>query len=372
MEIADKKKKEKYSRKLSAGINMSFSKQNTLNNTLDIESQKGKYPDEKLQQKSKRELVHTIQQLYLENERQRGVIAYQRQETQNLTNRLLDINYQEKLSTEKTDEEGTLLPLLEAMEERVIRKKTNKMHRILNDAFLNKNSKHYRIVNDIIVGLIFFSIISVTMESVPSLMDRWEAFFYWSELIVVGLFTIEYIINIYVAEDKLKYIFGAWGLIDLIAILPSYFHFMDLRDIKMAKTLRIVRFLRTIRMMRILKLAKDTTEEYRRAKQRVQTFKIDLQIYLTTLFTVITIISTLVYYAERNVPATPFTSIPASMWWCVVTITTVGYGDMHPSTFMGKLIAAISMIMGLALFGLLMNVIGKAMMTSLFGSSKLD
>ena len=351
---------------------MPFSKQNTLNNTLDVESQKGEYPDEQLQQKSKRELVKTIQQLSIENERQRGVIAYQREENLNLTNRLLDRHYQEKLQSEKIDEEGTLLPLLEAMEERLTRKKTTKMHRILRDAFLNKNSKYYKIVNDFIVGLIFFSVISVTLESVPSLMARWGAFFYWSELIVVGLFTIEYIINIYVAEDKLKYIFGIWGLIDLLAIVPSYFHFMDLRDIKMARTLRIVRFLRTIRMMRILKLAKDTTEQYRRAKQRVQTFKIDLQIYLTTLFTVITIISTLVYYAERNVPSTPFTSIPASMWWCVVTITTVGYGDMQPSTFIGKLIAAVSMIMGLALFGLLMNVIGKAMMTSLFGTSKLD
>ena len=99
---------------------MPFSKQNTLNNTLDIESQKEKYPDEQLQQKNKRELIQTIQQLSIENERQRGVIAYQREENQNLTNRLLDINYQEKLQTEKTDKEGTLLPLLEAMEERQV------------------------------------------------------------------------------------------------------------------------------------------------------------------------------------------------------------------------------------------------------------
>jgi voltage-gated potassium channel len=140
----------------------------------------------------------------------------------------------------------------------------------------------------------------------------------------------------------------------------------------MARTLRIVRFLRTIRMMRILKLARNTTETYQNARQTIHTFVIDLQIYATTLFSAITIFSTLIYYTERNVSGTSFTSIPAAMWWCMVTLTTVGYGDMHPETFMGKLIASAAMIMGLALFGLLMHVIGKAMMTSLFGTSKLD
>jgi len=148
---------------------------------------------------------------------------------------------------------------------------------------------------------------------------------------------------------------------------------MDLRGIKLARTLRIVRFLRTIRMMRVLKITKNTNDQYHEsARKRIHTLQLDLQIYLTALFTVIIICSTLIYYAERNTAGTAFTSIPAAMWWCVVTITTVGYGDMYPATLIGKLIASAAMIMGLALFGILMNVIGKAMMASLFGTTDLE
>ena len=78
------------------------------------------------------------------------------------------------------------------------------------------------------------------------------------------------------------------------------------------------------------------------------------------------------YYAERNIEGTAFTSIPEAMWWCMVTITTVGYGDMYPTSLLGRIVASITMLCGLALFGLLMNVIGKYMMTSLFGTSELE
>jgi hypothetical protein len=98
----------------------------------------------------------------------------------------------------------------------------------------------------------------------------------------------------------------------------------------------------------------------------------DLQIYLIALFSAVTIFSTLAFYAEEGQPNTQFTSIPAAMWWCIVTITTTGYGDMYPSTVGGRLVAAATMITGLALFGLLMNVVGKAMLTSLFGSENLE
>ncbi|MEW6382254.1 MAG: ion transporter [bacterium] len=348
---------------------MSAERQNPVQ-TLIAESLDGQ-----LQSMDKGKLIQTVKQLSLELEQQKGIIHYQRSEIQSLTDRLL--NGENRMGSrpqhEDTGEEGMLLPLLEAMEDGSSRRVGSRLHRLLADAFLNRNSKHYCTVNTFLVGLILFSVLSVTLESVPSIAERWGAFFHWSELIIVGLFTIEYLINIFVADDKPGYIFGVWGLIDLVAILPSYFHLMDLRGIKLARTLRIVRFLRTIRMMRILKLAKNTASQYNQsASQRINTLKLDLQIYLTALFSVIIIFSTLIYYAEQNTPGTSFSSIPAAMWWCVVTITTVGYGDMYPSTLAGKVIAAAAMIVGLALFGILMNVIGKAMMTSLFGTADLD
>lgn len=243
----------------------------------------------------------------------------------------------------------------------------------IHQAFSNEDTLAYRLVNDVIVFLIFFSIASIVAASEESIYTKYQSFFDISETIVVGIFTVEYIANIYVAVSKRKYILGPWGIIDLLAILPSYLNVVDLRAIKVLRVLRVLRFLRLMRMVRLLKLAKMATKGYgAKVNDRFSTLKMDLQIYFIAMFSVVVIFSTLMFYAERGVEGTSFTSIPKAMWWCFVTITTVGYGDMYPVTFFGRLIAIATMITGLALFGLLMNVIGKSMMSSLFGSTDLD
>jgi len=240
----------------------------------------------------------------------------------------------------------------------------------IREAFQNETSVAYRIVNDIVVFLIFFSIISIMLSSVDSIYTAYQSYFDISEMIVVGLFTIEYAANIYVAPVKTKYIFGPWGVIDFLAIAPSYLTIGDFRAIKVLRVLRILRFLRLMRMLRLLKLAKTVikTQKGEESTNKFETLKMDLTIYFIALFSVLTIFSTLEYYCEKGVEGTAFTSIPKAMWWCIVTITTVGYGDMYPVTTLGRITAGAAMLCGLALFGLLMNVIGKTMMTSLFGS----
>ncbi|MBI2463598.1 potassium channel family protein [Candidatus Peregrinibacteria bacterium] len=245
-----------------------------------------------------------------------------------------------------------------------------KIDHFLQQGFANEESKTYRIINDIIVLLIFFSIASIVAASVETFYLAHQTFFDVSENIVVGIFTLEYIANVYVAQKKTSYIFGVWGIIDFLAIAPSFFNLIDLRSIKVVRVLRVLRFLR---LMRLLKLAKHATNKYKESKEtKFDTLKMDLQIYFIALFSVLVIFSTLMYYAEKNVEGTAFTSIPQAMWWCIVTITTVGYGDMYPVTVLGRMIAGVTMLCGLALFGLLTNVIGKSMMSSLFGTSDLE
>ncbi|MBU0705678.1 ion transporter [Patescibacteria group bacterium] len=240
----------------------------------------------------------------------------------------------------------------------------------IHEAFGNEHSSVYRVVNDIIVFLIFFSIISIMLSSVDTIYTTYQSLFDISEWVVVTIFTIEYAANIYVAPVKTKYIFGPWGAIDFLAIAPSYFSIGDFRAIKVLRVLRILRFLRLMRMLRLLKLAKHVikTTEGETTTNKFETLKMDLTIYFIALFSVLTIFSTLEFYCEKGVEGTAFTSIPKAMWWCIVTITTVGYGDMYPVTTLGRITAGFAMLCGLALFGLLMNVIGKYMMTSLFGS----
>jgi voltage-gated potassium channel Kch len=98
----------------------------------------------------------------------------------------------------------------------------------------------------------------------------------------------------------------------------------------------------------------------------------NLTIYGVSLFTVIMISSTLMYFAEGENEGTLFTSIPQAMWWSVVTITTVGYGDMYPVTVGGRIVAAVTMFAGLCLFAVLFNVVGKVLMVALFGEGDLD
>ena len=239
----------------------------------------------------------------------------------------------------------------------------------IREAFENETSTVYRIVNDVIVVLIFFSIISVMLESVTSIYTPYQAYFDISEMVVVILFTIEYACNIYVAPKKTKYLFGPWGLIDFFAIAPSLLNIADFRFLKVLRVLRILRFLRMMRMLRLLKLTKTLAKDAEaEPMNKFQSLKMDLTIYFIALFSVLTVFSTLEYYCERAVESTQFTSIPRAMWWCIVTITTVGYGDMYPVTVLGRITAGAAMLCGVALFGLLMNVIGKYMMTTLFGS----
>jgi voltage-gated potassium channel len=242
----------------------------------------------------------------------------------------------------------------------------------IRECFSNEESTAYRITNDVIVFLIFYSIITIMLASMEEFYLQYKLFFDISEMIVVGIFTLEYACNIYVAKDKKKYILGPWGIIDIVAIIPSYFGFIDLRAVKVLRILRILRFLRLMRMIRLLKLAKGAVEaSAHEAVSKFETLKMDLQIYFIALFSALVIFSTLEYYAERGVTNTLFTSIPNAMWWCIVTMTTVGYGDMYPVTAIGRIIAGAAMLCGVALFGLLMNVIGKYMMTSLFGSEDI-
>jgi len=246
--------------------------------------------------------------------------------------------------------------------------------RFLHEGFANEESKLYQVINDFIVFLIFFSILSILLDSVQSIAAKYQTFFTISDWVVVFFFTLEYIANIYVAKKKTKYIFGVWGIIDFLAIVPTYVTGgIDLRAVKVLRILRVLRFLRMMRMLRLLKLAKKATAEYDSSKEaKFSTLKMDLQIYFIALFTVLVTFSTAEYYIERGVPDSAFTSIPKAMWWCIVTITTVGYGDMYPVTPLGRIVAGMAMLCGVALFGLLMNVIGKSMMSSLFGASDLE
>src|SRR4051794_25669097 len=131
-----------------------------------------------------------------------------------------------------------------------------RLDHFLHEGFANEESPLYHAINAFLVALIFVSIISVALETVQSIYSRYQTFFDVSEIVIVSIFSVEYLINIYVAHDRKRYIFGPWGIIDLLAIVPSWLSIADLRALKVGRVLRVVRFLRLMRILRALKLAK--------------------------------------------------------------------------------------------------------------------
>ena len=236
-------------------------------------------------------------------------------------------------------------------------------------AFQDHHSAAFQRISRLLTTLIFASIFFTVMDTVASFREQYSVYLDIVEWVLVGIFTVEYLANIYTAPDRKAYVLGVWGIIDLISVLPSYANLGNMAGLKVLRQLRILRFMR---ILRILKLARGVTQQLGETKNADANVRMNLTIYGVSLFTVIMISSTLMYFAEHLNEGTQFTSIPQAMWWSVVTITTVGYGDMYPATVAGRLVAAVTMFAGLCLFAVLFNVVGKVLMKALFGQGDLD
>ncbi len=279
----------------------------------------------------------------------------------------------------------------------------------LRRIFTDPHYSGYRYWHNIVMVFIFVSCISLTLESVQDLSDRYAAAFDWSEWSTVIFFTIDAAANVYFAPRPFRYLFSFWGMIDVISVAPSYLMLLNLTAVR---TTKMIRLLRVARALRVLKLARSAADEADGAEEEIQNpILANLKIYMIIFFAVFMISSTSMYYvegalysedaiqsgqAELNaatpvghtpavyVPTDPisgmpitedkrfFTSIPSAMWWCMVTMTTTGYGDMYPVTVGGRMVACFTMLCGLILFAILLNIINKTMMVLFFGEKLPD
>ena len=236
----------------------------------------------------------------------------------------------------------------------------------LEEAFLVERSPRFIRVQRFVMFWIFLSVASMVLETVPWIAAGRQRWFDLVEHLVLVVFTAEYVINIWVAPDRKRYVLGVWGIIDLLAVLPSLVLALNIGS---AEFLGVMRVMRVLRILRVLKLAKVAAQRFQERESRGAA-RMDIQIYFIAFFCSLTIWSTLVYYAERGQPATKFTSIPEGMWWAISALTSATYGDIYPTTLWGRIVGVCAALNGLALFGLLMNVIGEALHASLFGARR--
>jgi len=198
--------------------------------------------------------------------------------------------------------------------------------------------------------LISLSVFAVMLDSVPSIHQNWGAvllFFEWGFTIV---FTIEYLLRIYTAHKSLKYIFSFFGIIDLLAILPTYISLI----LAGSRYLIVIRILRLLRIFRILKLAR-----FMKASEVLKTSlkesRHKIIVFLEVVLTSVVVMGSFMYLIEG--PENGFTSIPRAIYWAIVTLTTVGYGDIAPSTTLGQSLAACIMILGYAIIAVPTGII---------------
>lgn len=199
---------------------------------------------------------------------------------------------------------------------------------------------------------ILASITIVSLETVPDYRGRPGVllFFASTEWVLTALFTVEYVLRLSCVRSPVRYAFSFWGIIDLLSILPSY---ITLFIGKSSRSFVILRSIRLLRVFRVLKLWRmmDEADELSSAVWRARN---KITVFLVVVLVAVTISGTLMYHIETVTAeglnrSSQFTSIPQAMYWAIVTMTTVGYGDVVPQTALGKIISAALILLGYSL-----------------------
>ena len=219
----------------------------------------------------------------------------------------------------------------------------------------DNTTKNGKLFDYLIQALILLSLIAFSIETLPNISIETKRYLDFFETLCVLVFSVEYLIRIYVAEKPLKYIFSFYGLIDLMAILPFYLKgTLDFRALRVFRVFRIFRALKLIRYNKAL-------HRFHLAAKIVKE-EIILFLIVTAIF--VFLASAGIYYFENEAQPEVFASIFHSAWWAIVTLTTVGYGDVYPITTGGKIFTFCILIIGVGIVtipaGLVATSLSKA------------
>ena len=217
-------------------------------------------------------------------------------------------------------------------------------------------------VDIFILTLIFLNVAAVILGTVKTLEQQYGSAFEWFEIISVAIFSVEYVARVWactVVEEyshpisgRLRFMAKPMTMIDLLAVLPFYLAFVS-------ADLRFVRAFRLFRIFRIAKLGRYSAS-IRLFGSVFKNKKEELVITLMTIVLLVIVASAFLYLAENEAQPDKYTDIPTAMWWSVVTLTTVGYGDVYPITALGKLFASLLAVLGIGMFALPAGILGAS------------
>lgn len=224
-----------------------------------------------------------------------------------------------------------------------------------------------RYFNVAMLVLISLNVMAAILETETGLYSRYKTFFDLFEAISVGLFTLEYLLRIWsCTEDpkykgpisgRLRFVLSPLMLIDLVAFLPFYVTTLGI-------DLRVIRVIRLFRLFRLMKLGR-YTKSLSIIQNVIKSRKEELSLTLFSGVILLILASSLLYFIEHDAQPDVFSSIPESMWWAAVTLTTVGYGDIYPVTVLGKIVGASIAVLGIGLFALPAGIIASGFASEL-------
>lgn len=208
------------------------------------------------------------------------------------------------------------------------------------------------------LALIFFILLSVVLvmfDSIPGIHSRWGFWLLGAELMITTLFSIEYALRLYCARRPLRYARSFFGIVDLLAIIPTYASLFapGLHFLATIRILRVLRIFRILNMVQFMGEGNNLWLALKRSRHKIAVF-------LSTVLTVVVFVGSLMYLIEGADGG--FTSIPKSIYWAIVTMTTVGYGDIAPKTPLGQLVASLLMVVGYGIIAVPTGIVTSEMM----------
>ncbi len=214
----------------------------------------------------------------------------------------------------------------------------------------------------VLIIFIKLSVLAVMLDSVTSIANQYGSILYFLEWFFTLAFTLEYLLRLYCAGRPWGYVTSFFGVVDLLAILPTYLSLL----FPGGQYLLVIRVLRVLRVFRVLKLVKFLNEA-NILLQALRASRVKIIVFLYTVLSLVIIFGSLMYVIESE--ASGFTSIPRSIYWAIVTLTTVGYGDISPASNLGQSVAAVIMIFGYAIIAVPTGIVTVEMARAANASS---
>ena len=225
---------------------------------------------------------------------------------------------------------------------------------LLHEIIYEADTPEGKLFDVLLLFLILLSVFVVMLDSIDVFHDNYSYLFDAIEWIITILFSMEYALRIIVVKRPLKYISSFFGIIDLLSILPQYLSFFFINSSSLA-ALRALRLLRVFRILKLTRFIGESNFLWRSLKAS----RAKIGVFLFTVFILSIIFGTIMYLVEGE--ENGFSSIPESIYWTIVTLTTVGYGDIFPGTAIGKFIASIIMIMGYGIIAVPTGIVSAEM-----------